>query len=152
MRAVDLQIIAPEWPAPPGVRAAFTLRTGGVSLAPYDSLNLGARIGDSPEAVAENRRRVREKLRLPAEPVWLEQVHGVQVVELGAAGKVVRAAGHTGPAGRQGALADAGVGAAGRQGAVVDAGVDAVADDRATWRSRRSPDCMDGSGNRAGTL
>jgi len=90
MRAVDLQIIAPEWPAPPGVRAAFTLRTGGVSLAPYDSLNLGARIGDSPEAVAENRRRVREKLRLPAEPVWLEQVHGVQVVELGAAGAVRR--------------------------------------------------------------
>ena len=82
----DLQIITPEWPAPRGVRGAFTLRTGGVSVAPYDSLNLGARIGDSPEAVAENRRRVREKLRLPAEPVWLEQVHGVEVVELGAVG------------------------------------------------------------------
>src|SRR5882757_3415475 len=80
-------MITPDWPAPPGVRAAFTLRTGGVSLAPYDSLNIGARIGDSPEAVAENRRRVREKLRLPAEPVWLEQVHGVQVVELGTAGR-----------------------------------------------------------------
>jgi polyphenol oxidase len=113
MRAVDLQIIAPDWPAPPGVHAAFTLRTGGVSLAPYDSLNLGARIGDSPEAVAENRRRVREALRLPAEPVWLEQVHGVQVVELGAAGKVVRAAGDTGAAGRRGAVADAAVGAVG---------------------------------------
>jgi YfiH family protein len=83
--AVDPQIITPEWPAPPGVRAAFTLRTGGVSAAPYDSLNIGARIGDSPEAVAENRRRVREKLRLPAEPVWLEQVHGVEVVDLGTA-------------------------------------------------------------------
>src|ERR1700738_4460833 len=84
MSTVDLQIITPEWPAPPGVRAAFTLRTGGASVAPYDSLNVGARIGDSPEAVAENRRRVREKLRLPAEPVWLEQVHGTEVVELGA--------------------------------------------------------------------
>jgi len=114
MRAVDLQIIAPEWPAPPGVRAAFTLRTGGVSLAPYDSLNLGARIGDSPEAVAENRRRVREELRLPAEPVWLEQVHGVQVVELGAAGEVVGAAGHTGATGRRDAVGDAGVDAVGR--------------------------------------
>jgi YfiH family protein len=82
----DLQIITPEWPAPRGVRAAFTLRTGGVSVAPYDSLNLGARIGDSPEAVAENRRRVREKLRLPGEPIWLEQVHGVEVVELGFVG------------------------------------------------------------------
>ena len=80
----DFQVIAPDWPAPPGVRSAFTLRTGGVSVAPYDSLNLGAGIGDSPEAVAENRRRVREKLRLPAEPAWLEQVHGVEVVDLGA--------------------------------------------------------------------
>ncbi|MBS0422520.1 MAG: peptidoglycan editing factor PgeF [Proteobacteria bacterium] len=78
-------IIAPDWPAPAGVRAAFTLRTGGVSVAPYDSLNMGAAIGDSPEAVAENRRRVRDALRLPAEPGWLEQVHGVEVVALGAA-------------------------------------------------------------------
>jgi len=85
MSVVDLQMITPDWPAPPGVRAAFTLRTGGVSVAPYDSLNLGARIGDSPEAVVENRRRVREKLRLPTEPVWLEQVHGTVVVQLGAA-------------------------------------------------------------------
>ena len=85
MSAAEPQIIVPDWPAPPGVRSAFTLRTGGVSVAPYDSLNLGASIGDSSEAVAENRRRVREKLRLPAEPVWLEQVHGVEVVVLGAA-------------------------------------------------------------------
>src|SRR6267378_3243633 len=93
MSVADLQIITPEWPAPPGVRAAFTLRTGGVSVAPYDSLNLGSRIGDSPEAVAENRRRVAEKLRLPAEPVWLEQVHGVEVVEVGAVGGVGTPAG-----------------------------------------------------------
>jgi polyphenol oxidase len=86
MSSANLQIITPEWPTPPGVRAAFTLRTGGVSLAPYDSLNLGARIGDSAEAVVENRRRGRERLGLPAEPVWLEQVHGVEVVELGAFG------------------------------------------------------------------
>src|SRR5260370_23515442 len=86
MSVADLQVITPEWPTPLGVRAAFTLRTGGVSVALYDSLHLGARIGDSPEAVEENRRRVREKLRLPAEPVWLEQVHGVEVAELGAFG------------------------------------------------------------------
>ena len=73
-------LITPDWPAPAGVRAAFTLRTGGVSAAPYDSLNLGAAIGDSPEAVAENRRRVREALRLPGEPAWLEQVHGAEVL------------------------------------------------------------------------
>jgi len=90
MSVVDLQIITPDWPAPPGVRAAFTLRAGGVSVAPYDSLNLGARIGDSPEAVAENRRRVREKLRLPTEPVWLEQVHGTVVVQLGVGSTATR--------------------------------------------------------------
>jgi purine-nucleoside/S-methyl-5'-thioadenosine phosphorylase / adenosine deaminase len=78
----DIQVVEPDWPTPPGVRVAFTLRTGGVSIAPYDSLNLGAGVGDSHEAVAENRRRVRERLQLPAEPVWLEQVHGVDVVDI----------------------------------------------------------------------
>jgi len=48
---------------------------------------MGAAIGDSPEAVAENRRRVAEALRLPAEPGWLEQVHGVGVVALGGGGQ-----------------------------------------------------------------
>jgi YfiH family protein len=83
----DLPLITPDWPAPSGVRAAFTLRSGGVSGAPYDSLNLGAGIGDSPAAVAENRHRVREKLRLPGEPVWLDQVHGIDVIALGAMGR-----------------------------------------------------------------
>jgi YfiH family protein len=80
----EIQVIVPDWPVLPRVRAAFTLRDGGVSLAPFDSLNLGAGIGDSPAAVAENRRRVGERLGLPAEPRWLEQVHGVDVVEVGA--------------------------------------------------------------------
>jgi purine-nucleoside/S-methyl-5'-thioadenosine phosphorylase / adenosine deaminase len=75
-------LLLPDWPAPAGVRAAFTLRTGGVSAAPYDSLNMGAAIGDSPEAVAENRRLVSEALRFPREPGWLEQVHGTHVVVL----------------------------------------------------------------------
>jgi YfiH family protein len=87
--SADVQIIEPDWPAPAAVRAAFTLRTGGVSAAPFDSLNLGAGIGDSPEAVAENRRRVRESLRLPAEPLWLEQVHGIAVVQAESVGASV---------------------------------------------------------------
>jgi YfiH family protein len=76
------QVIVPDWPAPSRVRAAFTLRQGGVSEGPYASLNLGAHVGDSPDAVAENRRRVRERLELPAEPSWLRQVHGSTVVDL----------------------------------------------------------------------
>jgi YfiH family protein len=83
--AAAIGCLTPEWPAPPGVRAAFTLRAGGVSAAPYDALNLGTHVGDSPAAVAENRRRVRAALDLPAEPVWLEQVHGTKVLEPGAA-------------------------------------------------------------------
>ena len=77
-----IELIAPEWPAPWGIKAVFTLRSGGVSVAPYDSLNLGSGLGDSAEAVAENRRRLRTLLRLPSEPVWLEQVHGTEVLEL----------------------------------------------------------------------
>ncbi|HEV2229631.1 MAG TPA: peptidoglycan editing factor PgeF [Steroidobacteraceae bacterium] len=80
------EVLTPEWPAPQTVRAAFTLRSGGVSAPPFDSLNLGAHVGDSPAAVAENRRRVRARLDLPAEPAWLEQVHGTRVADLDAAG------------------------------------------------------------------
>jgi len=71
-----LPIIQPDWPAPPGIHALTTTRLGGVSLAPYDSLNLGDHVGDAPAAVAENRRRLVEALSLPAEPHWLSQVHG----------------------------------------------------------------------------
>ena len=80
-----LQVIVPDWPAPPAVRAAFTLRMGGVSAAPFDSLNVGAHVGDAGAAVTENRRRVRAQLRLPVEPSWLEQVHGIEVADLDAA-------------------------------------------------------------------
>jgi YfiH family protein len=61
----------------------MTLRTGGASGGPYASLNLGDHVGDEPAAVAENRRRLREVLALPAEPLWLEQVHGTDVARCG---------------------------------------------------------------------
>jgi hypothetical protein len=69
-----------DWPAPPGVRALTTLRHGlGVSQPPFDSFNLGARCGDAPEAVIENRRQLEAALALPSAPRWLRQVHGVAV-------------------------------------------------------------------------
>lgn len=76
-----LEWLAPDWPAPPGVRAAFAYRGGGVSVAPWDSLNLGLHVGDDAAAVRENRRRLRVALSLPAEPLWLEQVHGIEVID-----------------------------------------------------------------------
>jgi YfiH family protein len=77
-----MQILTPDWPAPPAVHAVFTLRSGGVSAPPFDSLNVGAHVGDEAAAVAGNRRRVRTQLRLPEEPAWMEQVHGVEVLDL----------------------------------------------------------------------
>ncbi len=68
-----------EWDLPPGVRAAFTTRLGGASGVPWNSLNLAAHVGDSPQHVATNRARVRELLKLDAEPLWLNQVHGTEV-------------------------------------------------------------------------
>jgi YfiH family protein len=73
-------LLRPEWPAPVAVRTAFTLRAGGVSAGRYASLNLGDHVGDAPRAVAENRRRLAAALRLPAEPLWLAQVHGTTVL------------------------------------------------------------------------
>jgi polyphenol oxidase len=77
-----IEVLTPDWPAPQSVRAAFTLRTGGVSVSPFNSLNVGAHVGDATAAVLENRRRMRAKLQLPAEPSWIEQVHGTDVADL----------------------------------------------------------------------
>lgn len=74
-----------DWPAPPGVRAVSTLRGdahSGLSKAPYGYFNLGDHVGDEPAAVAENRRRLKMTARLPSEPAWLSQVHGIGVADL----------------------------------------------------------------------
>jgi YfiH family protein len=76
-------VIFPQWPAPGCVRAASTIRAGGVSDAPYDSFNLATHVGDAEAAVQANRARLRQRLRLPAEPLWLNQVHGKRIVEAG---------------------------------------------------------------------
>lgn len=69
--------IIPDWPAPARVKAIQTTRQGGVSIAPYDSLNLGGHVGDNPLAVERN--RILLNKLLPSEPVWLEQIHGTLV-------------------------------------------------------------------------
>ena len=68
-----------QWPAPPNVHAGTTLRHGGVSDGIYASLNLGAHVADDAASVVENRRRFAEACGLPAEPVWLQQTHSVNV-------------------------------------------------------------------------
>ena len=77
--------LVPQWPAPPGVHALCTARTGGVSEGPYASMNLGSHVGDDPQAVQANRARLQALLaqRTPgARPVFLSQVHGTAVAAL----------------------------------------------------------------------
>lgn len=65
-----------------GVLVAFTGRAGGVSRAPYESLNLAARVGDDPAMVEENRRLVAAALGFaPERLVFARQVHGADVLE-----------------------------------------------------------------------
>ena len=72
-----LRVLVPNWSAPPQIGAFCTTRAGGISKAPFDSLNLGRYVNDEPASVSENRARV--VALLPAEPVWLKQVHGTRV-------------------------------------------------------------------------
>ena len=74
---LDPRWIVPDWPAPRRVKAFVTTRAGGVSEGEHASLNLGRSSGDDPERVARHRAIVRDVL--PAEPMWLAQVHGADV-------------------------------------------------------------------------
>ncbi|HKJ70851.1 MAG TPA: peptidoglycan editing factor PgeF [Gammaproteobacteria bacterium] len=86
----------PHWTAPPGVRMFVTTRQGGHSRPPFEAFNLALHVGDDPDAVAANRADLRNGLGLPAEPAWLEQVHGTRCTRVG-------------PDGPEQAEADAGV-------------------------------------------
>ncbi len=80
LEARGLGWIAPDWPAPAWIRAGTSTRMGGVSPAPYDSLNLGFHVGDAAKSVVQNRQRLADCGLFPNEPLWLNQVHGVDVV------------------------------------------------------------------------
>lgn len=80
-----LDLIIPNWPAPSWVKAATTTRRGGFSHPPFDSLNLGLHVGDSPEEVAKNQKLLENALGLNEGPLWLKQVHGTKVISADAA-------------------------------------------------------------------
>ncbi|KAF3999000.1 peptidoglycan editing factor PgeF [Glaciimonas immobilis] len=91
-----MKLIIPAWTdAPVNVGAMITTRHGGVSLPPYDNgeggggLNLGDHVGDNPADVAHNRGLLSPYI--PAEPLWMTQVHGVRVVDAAKALNVVDA-------------------------------------------------------------
>ncbi|MDH5632872.1 MAG: peptidoglycan editing factor PgeF [Gammaproteobacteria bacterium] len=74
-------LIVPDWPAPASVKAVSTTRIGGVSRGVWGSLNLGRHVNDLPDNVTTNRERLAQLASLPAEPRWLNQVHGTAVVD-----------------------------------------------------------------------
>jgi polyphenol oxidase len=78
-----------------GAGAAFSTRLGGVSEAPFDSLNLGLLTADDGEAVGENRRRLAAALGFePGQVACARQVHGTRLVEHPREGRLVEADGH----------------------------------------------------------
>ena len=72
--------ILPDWRVDAGIGALMSTRFVGVSMAPFDSLNLGRSVGDEPAALEANRRRF--ALAIGARPVWMSQVHGTRVLRL----------------------------------------------------------------------
>ena len=80
--------LQPNWPAIAGVQALFTTREGGCSTAPWDSMNLGDHVGDVAEHVVANRQLLAQTISecsgRPVQPVFLQQVHGCEVLALDA--------------------------------------------------------------------
>ncbi len=75
-----VQTLKPELPNWPGARLFCSTRLGGVSAGAYASLNLGDHVGDDPASVSSNRQRL--EAAWGAKPVFLQQVHGTDVVPL----------------------------------------------------------------------
>jgi len=75
--------IVPDWPVAERIGAVITTRSGGVSSSPFDGLNLADHVGDDMAVVARNRAQLTAALGITSEPLWLNQVHGCQVVEVG---------------------------------------------------------------------
>ncbi len=76
------KLIVPQWPLPKGVAACSSTRIGRCQLAPVLFAPTWAHCGDNPDHVEENRKRLFAAGNLPSKPVWLEQVHGKDVLKL----------------------------------------------------------------------
>ena len=77
----ESDLIVPRWPAPAHVRALTTTRRGGVSEGAYASFNLASHCGDDLAHVIENRKRLATRHAAPPVVCWLNQVHGIDVID-----------------------------------------------------------------------
>lgn len=82
--------LAPAWGRGGIVRACSTTRRGGLGVGQQATFSLDPRPDADPDVLAGNRRRLREALALPSEPVWLQQVHGTGVLDASRAGTAQR--------------------------------------------------------------
>lgn len=78
----DSSWLPADWDAPDNIHAGTTTRLGGVSTGSYTSFNLADHVGDSDLHVSQNRKQLISDLELPSEPVWLNQVHGNNVINI----------------------------------------------------------------------
>lgn len=78
----NLQFITPDWQAPAHIKALCTTRRGGISEDAYNGLNLADHVGDHPEHVMQNRALLCLSLRLPQQPLWLQQTHSITAIDL----------------------------------------------------------------------
>lgn len=79
---MSLEYITPDWPASKNIRCKTTTRKGGFSRNIYKGLNLGLHVNDDAKHVQKNRQLLKGDLNLPNDPIWLNQVHGSQVIQL----------------------------------------------------------------------
>jgi len=79
-RSHHIEVIRPDWGAPENIVAVTTTRRGGFSQSCWGELNLASHVGDDPSSVMRNRSLLADSLQLPSAPIWLEQVHGCDVV------------------------------------------------------------------------
>ena len=148
-----VEVLSDEAARANGWLVAFTSRRGGVSAAPYDSLNLAARVGDEPGSVEENRRRAARAVGFDAARLALaRQVHATDLidVERDASGVLGEADGLTvrgpGPVAAiltadcapvviasHGSIAVLHAGWRGLVAGVVDVGVESLGDVKAAW-------------------
>ena len=79
--------LVPDWPVASHVKAAISLRTGGFSTEPFASNNLALHVGDKESNVLLNREALLGSLCVKGWQ-WLDQVHGVELVEAEASGHI----------------------------------------------------------------
>ena len=75
-----LETIRPDWPLSDRLNVCTTTRKGGVSVVPYDQLNVADHVDDIPASVSANRQLLQDVLDLPSVPKWLQQTHSTDVI------------------------------------------------------------------------